>query len=143
MICTDKSISLKETFDSDTSVKVARNDWTKKQISISIISSCFHSIARFCCKRSFPFTLKFQYQQRLFLDRLEICQKIYTTGFFGQKFYTLKVVDCNDFYTAGTNFTRPPVVTVAKNLNSECIPSSGNLYKKRRTRPSLNMSHAF
>ena len=23
--------------------------------------------------------------------RLEICQKIYTTGFSGQKFYTLKV----------------------------------------------------
>ena len=25
------------------------------------------------------------------LSRLEICQKIYTTGFLGQKFYTLKV----------------------------------------------------
>ena len=25
-----------------------------------------------------------------------------------------------EIYTAGTNFTQPPVVTVATNLNSEC-----------------------
>ena len=29
--------------------------------------------------------------------RLEICQKIYTTGFFGQKFYTLKVCKLRRF----------------------------------------------
>ena len=31
-------------------------------------------------------------------SRLEICQKIYTTRFFGQKFYTLKVRKLDDFY---------------------------------------------
>ena len=110
-------------------------------------------------------------------SRLEICQKIYTTGFRGKKFYTLKVRKLRLFlrkinsvnslisvilvaillefnwlckiltvsvkielglckscsftqilreialfssknYTVCTNFTRPPVVTVATNLNS-------------------------
>ena len=114
------------------------------------------------------------------LSRLDICQKIYSGGFSGQKFYTLKVrklrqlfltrnsvnalisvllvlfcqnlTECVKFsqfqckitlgvckscssrqiiqeialfsgkiYTAGTNFTRPPVVTVATNLNSVIV----------------------
>ena len=35
--------------------------------------------------------------ERLNLDRLEICQKIYTTGFSGQKFFTLKVRNATIF----------------------------------------------
>ena len=114
--------------------------------------------------------------------RLEICQKIYMTGFFGQKFYTIKVRKLRRFllkkkqhectnisyfslflldfnwvcilftdqckitlgvckscsftqimreialfsgriYTPETNFTPPPVVMVASNLNSACAHS--------------------
>ena len=100
--------------------------------------------------------------------RLDICQKMYMTGFSSKKFYTLKrtsitaltsiilvafllkFIECVKFsqfqckitlgvckscdstqiireialfsgkiYTVGKNFTRPPVVTVATNLNSE------------------------
>ena len=35
----------------------------------------------------------------LVILRLEICQKIYMTGFSGQNFYTLKVRNCNYFYS--------------------------------------------
>ena len=32
-----------------------------------------------------------------YITKLEICQKIYTAGFFGQKFYTLKVCKLREF----------------------------------------------
>ena len=40
-------------------------------------------------------------------------------------------------YTAGTNFTRPPVVTVATNLNSEVV-SRCVTYHKWRQKPNLS-----
>ena len=51
----------------------------------------------------------------LLLFRHEICQKIYTAGFSGQKFYifknTKKMSENGDIYTASKTFTLPPVVT--------------------------------
>ena len=66
--------------------------------------------------------------------RLDICQKIYTTEFSGRKIYTLKVRKFRLFsgkiYTVDKNFTRPPVVTVATNLNSAtCLTIIFNITK--------------
>ena len=65
------------------------------------------------------------------LLRHEICQKICTAGFSGQKFYTLNFTEFNSFgdktpkmsenrdiYTTGKNFTLPPAVTAVTNLTS-------------------------
>ena len=40
---------------------------------------------------------RFCFKGRVAVPRLEICQKIYTTGFSGQKFYTLKVRNATIF----------------------------------------------
>ena len=65
------------------------------------------------------------YHKFLGKSRHEICQKIYTAGFSGQKIYTLNFTEFQQFwwwkhrqvseneeiYTTGKNFTLPPVAT--------------------------------
>ena len=61
----------------------------------------------------------------LLLFRHEICQKIYTAGFSGQKFYifknTKKMSENGDIYTVSKKFTLTPAVTAVTNLTSVAV----------------------